>query len=161
MRGPLLVLAVALVVAGCGQREPGFVCPRVAAVAGLDRLDYTYAGTTRPVRAALDVVDATCTLDGPNAFLVQSVVAIRLDPTRPRGEFRVPYTLAIDTPAGTTIELAEFAVIPAGSDGIVERFQHRIEGVAPAEGARVRLLYALTPDDAELARIAAERPRRP
>ena len=160
MHRGLAVAALALVLAACGGGPSTFTCPRVAAVSGLDRLDYTFQGAPGPVRVRLDVADATCVMDGPDSFVVRSVVAIQLDPNRPRGEFRVPYSLAIDTPAGTTMEWAEYAVIPAGSNGIVQRFEHRVDGVGPTEGGQVRLLYALTPDDAALEQIARDRPRR-
>jgi hypothetical protein len=160
MRHVLTVLSLAVLVVACGgTRDTAFVCPRVAAVAGLDRLEYAFQGAPRPVRAQLDVLEATCVPDGPDAFLVRSVIAIRLAPDRPAGEFRIPYSLAIDTPEGTELQWAEFAVIPNGSRGIVERYEHRVEGVGPTAGARVRLLYALTPDDAALQQIARDRPR--
>ncbi|MFW5835214.1 MAG: hypothetical protein ACOCYE_14065 [Pseudomonadota bacterium] len=161
MRRPALAAAgLALLLAACsGPAEPEFVCPRVAAVAGLDRLDYSFAGAPGPVRARLDVIDGICRPDGPDAFLVESAIAIRLDANRPAGEFRIPLSLAVSTPEAIALEFAEFVTIPPGSDGVVQRYEHRVEGIDPTDGASVRLLYALAPDDTALERIAQERPR--
>ena len=156
MRSRAFVAAFAL--AACGGPDPGPVCPRVAAVAGLDRLDYHYGNLQRPVRARLDVVDGACIYE-EGAFTVRSTVAIRLDPDRPAGEFRIPYSIAIDMAEGTALDRADFAVIPPGSNGVVEIFEHRVEGVGEGDGQRVRILYALTPDDTELQRLVRERPR--
>lgn len=154
-------LAVTLLLLGaCAGQEEVLVCPRVAAVAGLDRLDYHYAAADAPVRARLDVIQGTCIYED-GGFVVRSAVAIQLDPNRPRGDYDIPFSIAIDMAEGTMLDRAEFARIPAGTNGVTEVFEHRVDGLAQNEGARVRILYALSPDDTELQRIARERPRPP
>ena len=159
MRGALAIGSL-LVLAGCagGGGDELIVCPRVDAVAGLDRLAITYPGAAEPVRTSLDIAQVACIRDGDD-LVVGSVVAIGLAGERPPGDVRVPYTLVIDTPDGQTGYRADTAVVPAGSAGVYEAFEHRFEGLAAHDDVALRLLYALVPDEAERARLARERPR--
>ncbi len=157
MRGAL-VLGALLVLAGCGGGGEPIVCPRVDVVAGLDRLAITYPGATEPVPTSLDIAQVACIEEGDD-LVVGSIVAIGLAGERPPGDVRVPYTLVIDTPEGPTGHRADTAVVPAGSAGVYEAFEHRFEDLAARENVNVRLLYALVPDEPERARLARERPR--
>lgn len=150
-------VAFALTACGGGAEEAIF-CPRVDAVAGLDRLAIAYEGAGAPVPTALDVVDATC-VEEDGDLVVGTVLEIRLGPERPPGEVRVPYTIAVDTPDETRGSRAEIAVVPPGAAGVYEYHAHRFAGLAGRDDVRIRLLVALVPDEAERERLAAERPR--
>lgn len=152
------VAILALTGCGGGQEAVAPSCPRVDAVAGLDRLDLAYPGAERPVRTALDIVDVGCEVEG-DELLVGAAVAVRLLGARPPGVVEVPFTVVIDTPQGMTPSQASSALIPPGATGTIEYFEHRFPVAAAREEVLVRVLYALVPDERELDRLSRERPR--
>jgi len=153
------LVATLLLLAGCsGGQEAELYCPRVAAVAGLDRVAVSYPGATAPVPTRLDIIDVACVTDGDD-LLVGNVLAVQLGRNRPAGVVEVPYTLVLDTPEGPRDARSEVVVVPAGAVGTTAYFEHRFAGLANRDDVAVRLLYALVPDEPTRARLAEERPR--